>query len=227
MKKIILIFAAVIGMATASQAQTAYNMTITKADGTTVVIPADSVTSVTFVEAQTPSGEKSVYEQCAGNWTMTYSDFDGNIQVKDLVVSLPDKSSADYGKVLNVHAPGFVVGSSSKYDIDFKMNYTYDEAAGTGTLSLVVDDQPVGDFVQGYKLFLRLEDTVNEKWVSGEFKWNFTAATNITGDLPSAIRPADRTAQIDLCVYSGDKATEDQPLQVVDYISGARLKLIK
>lgn len=227
MKKIILLFAAVIGLATTSQAQTAYNMTITKVDGTTVVIPADSVTSVTFAEAQTPQGDKTVYEQCAGNWTMTYADFDNNIQVKDLVVSLPDKSSADYGTVLNVHAPGFVVGSSSTYDIDFKLNFTYDEAAGTGTLSLAVDNQPVGDFVRGYKLFLRLEDTVNEKWVSGEYNWNFTAASNITSELPSAIRPADRTALLDLCVYDGETATENAPLQTIDYISGARLKLIK
>ena len=62
MKKIIPLFAAVIGLATTSQAQTAYNMTITKVDGTTVVIPADSVTSVTFAEAQTPQGDKTVYE---------------------------------------------------------------------------------------------------------------------------------------------------------------------
>lgn len=215
-------------MTTASQAQTAYNMTITKLDGSTVVIPADSVESVTFAEVEQPQEEKSIYEQCAGKWTITYVSIESNDPIiRDLEVSLPEKSSEDYGKVLYVHAPGFIQGSSSNYDIDFKMNFTYDEAAGTGTLGIVVDDQPVGDFVQGYKLFLRLEDTVNEKFVGGEYTWNFTAADNITADAPKAFKLADRRQQMDVCVYDGDKATEDYPLQVITYVGDARLKLMK
>ena len=155
MKKILLSIIAIMGFGMAANAQKTYNMKITKTTGEVIVMAADDVQDVTFEEANNTE-DNDPYKLWAGDWTMTFMDYDG-VVIRDITISLPEEGSEEYGNTLYVHAPEFLQGSNN-YDLDWKMSYTYDETTLGGTVAIIVDDNPVGVLNDDLNIFFRLDN---------------------------------------------------------------------
>lgn len=216
MRKTILTLLALTGMAFAVNAQNNYDMVITKTDGSVISIPTNEIRDVTFEEiAPTDDDPYTIF---AGDWTLTFVDFD-NIAIRDITISLPDPTSADYGKMLYAHAPAFLQGSNN-YDLDFKMRYTYDEATESGTVSIVVDDAAVGKLDDTHNIFLRLDNLpASDDFITGEYVINWSLANVKNGD---SNRAADRSQT--LYFVSGQGETYTQMTGILNILGDARLK---
>lgn len=217
MKKIILSIVALMGVAFVANAQKTYNMKITKTTGEVVVIAADDVEDVTFEEvSDTPDNDP--YKLWAGEWTMTFMDYDG-IVVRDVTISLPEEGSEEYGNTLYVHAPEFLQGSNN-YDFDWKMKYTYDEAAQGGTVAIIVDDNPVGKLNDEMNIFFRLDNLPeSDDFVTGEYTINWTI-DNINNGMNN--RAADRSQTLYFVGSAGD--TFQSVAAQLNIMGDARLK---
>ena len=217
MRKAILTLLALTGMAFAANAQNSYDMVITKTDGSVISIPADEVRDVTF-EAIAPTADDDPYTIFAGDWTLTFVDFD-NVAIRDITISLPDPTSADYGKMLYAHAPAFLQGNNN-YDLDWKMGYTYDEATESGTVSIIVDDAAVGKLNDSANIFLRLDNLpASDDFITGEYVINWTLANVKNG---ANNRAADRSQT--LYFVSGPGETYTQMTGMLNILGDARLK---
>lgn len=106
-------------------------------------IDTDSIVELNY-------GEMTYYEQFAGDWYLVASPYgepnDQGIMVMQVVsmpyhAVLPAPGTADYGKYIYCHIDSVAHRKGLKYDANFRLRYSYDEAAQAGSITMIVDDQ--------------------------------------------------------------------------------------
>ena len=126
-----------------------YSLNVMKDGHVVMSIPVDSIVEVNYRE-MTP------YEHFAGDWYLVASPNGEPLPGTSIMVStavsipyhavLPAPGTPGYGRDIYCHIDSMAHRKGLKCEADFKMRYSWNESAQSGTITMVLDDQhPVSD----------------------------------------------------------------------------------
>lgn len=124
--------------------RTAYFLNVIKEGQTVMTIPTSDIVEINYRE-MTP------YEHFAGDWYLVASPNGEPLPGTSIMVStavsipyhavLPAPGTPGYGREIYCHIDSMAHRKGLKYDANFKMLYSYDEATQRGSITMVLDDQ--------------------------------------------------------------------------------------
>ena len=123
--------------------KTSYCLNVIEHGQLAMTIPTDSILEINY-------GEMTPYEHFAGDWYFVASPNGEPMPGTSIMVStavsmpyhavLPAPGTPAYGHEIYCHIDSMAHRKGLKYSADFKLLYSYDEATGKGTVSMVLDD---------------------------------------------------------------------------------------